>query len=78
MRSRSAGGSAMLIHVPSVATERLSLRPLAPLYGRTKHPQQIARKAGPSLRSRRGAPEGVLERVLGGPLGRGDPRHVSH
>ena len=78
MRSRSAGGSAMLIHVPPVATERLSVRPLAQLYGRTVRPQQTAREAEPSLRSRRGAPEGVLERVLGGPLGRGDPRHVSH
>ena len=55
MRSRSAGGSAMLIHVPPVATELLSLGSLAPLYGRTDRPQQIAPKSGSSLRSRRGA-----------------------
>ena len=55
MRSRSPGGSAMLIHVPPVATGLLILRPFAPLYGRTERPQQIAPKWGSSLRSRRGA-----------------------
>ena len=55
MEPRSAGGSAMLIHGPPVATERLSLGSFAPLYGRTEQPQQIAPKSGPSLRSRRGA-----------------------
>ena len=55
MRSRSAGGSARLIHVPPVATELLSLKPFPPLYGRTARPQQIAPKSGSSLRSRRGA-----------------------
>ena len=47
MRSRSAGGSAMRIPIPPLATERLSLRPLAPLYGRTERPQRIAASRGP-------------------------------
>ena len=55
MRLRSAGGSAMRIPVPPAATERLSLRPLAPLYGRTERPQRIARQPGSSLRSKRAA-----------------------
>ena len=47
MRSRSASGSAMPLHVPPVATERLTLKPLAPLYGRTERAQRIAASRDP-------------------------------
>ena len=77
MRLRSAGGSAMPLHVRPVAPEQLTLRPFALRNGRAERPQRIARKPGSSLRSRRAASR-MPKRALGGPLGRGDPRHVGH